>query len=517
MKRFLSAILAVIIIVGMLVSGCGEAAPAEAPEGAAPTEPQYGGTLKILSVYSPDVNIGWPPDYGPQHLRATYYIIYEPLIRLYRDGTVEPMLATDWEFAPDYSSITFELRRGVKFHDGTDFKADAVKFMIDTNIETPTTGTLNWESGEIIDDYTVRLNFTQYENTLWGTLAGIGCMMVSPTAYNTHGLEWMRSNPVGTGPFMFDEIRVDQYVRLKRFDDYWQEGLPYLDGFELVVVADQTTLELAFLTGEGHAADTQPAKAMYDMAAKGYDVYAPLMGVSHLIPPNDPDSPFADKMVREALEYAIDKEAVAEVMGYGLYKPVTQMCSPDYPVYDPTIVGREYDPERAIELLDEAGYGTGIKTTICTPSPFQAQAVIYQEFLEEVGITAELEVLDWMAFYEMMATDWGDFLLNYCHGGSYHWISGLKGLYTPYGRMANGMIEPEGIRELMDAAVATPDPDELIDLTRQFLRLISDEAVIIPVYADSLGYFASPKVHGADWTWSPETTSWRPDTAWLED
>jgi peptide/nickel transport system substrate-binding protein len=537
MKRFLLATLAVITIIGMLVSSCGEAAPAEAPEAAAPeaaavpevpespeaapeaaaptTGPKYGGTMKILTAYSPGLDIGWPAELTWVETRAVYYTCFEPLIRYYRDGSIEPMLATDWELAPDYLSVTLYLREGVKFHDGTDFKADAVKLMVEANIAEEGQAE-NWDSADIIDDYTVRINFNEYRNTFWYSLGSLACMIISPTAYETNGKDWMRRNPVGTGPFKFVELERDQYVKFEKFDDYWQEGKPYLDGFELITIVDATTLQMAFLAGEGYACDTQEAKAMFDMAARGYDIIHPLMGTAMLIPDNDPDSPWADKRVREAIEHAIDKEAIAQVMGYGLYEASGQLCPPGFPGWNPDIVGRDYDPDKARELLDEAlGVGVGFKTDLVTMSAWTAAPLMMMRNLEEVGIKCTLKAEDPMSYFSASYSGWKG-LFYYCHGTGTHVASGIRGVFPPYGANVS-MIVPEGLGDLEDAAITTPDYDEQIELTHQILQLIADEAVVIPAYADSLGYVASPKVHDADWMWTDQTHAWRTDNAWIED
>jgi ABC-type transport system substrate-binding protein len=114
---------------------------APAPTPAVPTVPgeagiEYGGTLKYLYGYSPSKNIGWPLDStNTQSIWGTNFVFTEPLVQLINDGSIRPFLATSWEIAPDKLSVTFHLRKGVRFHDGTDFNADAVKFTLDAAIE----------------------------------------------------------------------------------------------------------------------------------------------------------------------------------------------------------------------------------------------------------------------------------------------------------------------------------------------------------------------------------------------
>jgi len=110
-------------------------APATTEPAPDPNAPQYGGVLKYIYAYSPGENIGWPLEQNTQNIWGTNFVFAEPLVKYMIDNTVEPCLAVSWEFAADYSSVTFKLREGVRFHDGTDFNADAVKFTLDANIE----------------------------------------------------------------------------------------------------------------------------------------------------------------------------------------------------------------------------------------------------------------------------------------------------------------------------------------------------------------------------------------------
>ena len=222
--------------------------PATTPAGG----PKAGGVLKYLSAFSPSAPFGWPLDNDWVRILVTNYIFAEPLILYNNDGTVEPMLATDWELAPDLKSITFKLRQGVKFHDGTDFNADAVKFMFDSNIEAQNAISMNWESSEIIDDYTVKLNFKTFNNAIWDNLRDTNCMIVSPTNVRNNGLDYARSHPVGTGPFKFVSFERDVKAVFEKNPDYWQEGKPYLDGIEFIFVKDITTQQAVMQSGQGH-------------------------------------------------------------------------------------------------------------------------------------------------------------------------------------------------------------------------------------------------------------------------
>jgi ABC-type transport system substrate-binding protein len=153
----------------------------------------------------------------------------ETLVREDNSGRVNPWLAESWQFAPDGKSITFKLVKGVKFHDGSDFNAQAVKFNLDAVMAAKKAGTLLWISSEVVDDYTVRLNLKQFQNSILSLLAVSTLPVVSPTAYNTKGIDWVRWNPVGTGPFKFVSFSRDVLSNLPDLR-VLKKGMPYLDG-----------------------------------------------------------------------------------------------------------------------------------------------------------------------------------------------------------------------------------------------------------------------------------------------
>jgi peptide/nickel transport system substrate-binding protein len=142
----------------------------------------------------------------------------EPLLEGKFIGGYEPRLATEYKLAADGLSINFILRKGVKFHDGTDFNAATVKFNVDAMIKAGKYGT-NVLSCEVVDDYTAKITFAKFKNTNLGTVAGT--VIASPTAVQKNGEKWAAINAVGTGPFKQVSYEPDVKIRLERFDGYW--------------------------------------------------------------------------------------------------------------------------------------------------------------------------------------------------------------------------------------------------------------------------------------------------------
>jgi peptide/nickel transport system substrate-binding protein len=190
--------------------------------------PRYGGTLR-LSDYGNGASIGWPAKMLPVVSMRQASPTVEPLFRTDNTGKPAPWLATGFTNDVVAKTLTLTLRKGIKFHDGTDFNAEAVKWNLDQCMSAKSSGTEMFKSIDVIDDYTVRIHLSDWDSTLTGNLAQPLGMMISPTAYKKNGQEWCAKNPVGTGPFQFVSWEKDVRTISKKFDGYWQKGKPYLD------------------------------------------------------------------------------------------------------------------------------------------------------------------------------------------------------------------------------------------------------------------------------------------------
>ena len=161
-----------------------------------------------------------------------------------------PWLAQSYKVAKDLRSITLTVRPGIKFHDGTDCDAEAIKWNLERYRLSDNPELKVVASIDVPNHSAVRLNLSKWDSTLVGSLAGIPGMIISPTAYKTHDDEWCRTHPVGTGPFKFVSWQKEVRTKYEKFDSYWQKGKPYLDGIEFVTITDPVTRAAAFKRGE---------------------------------------------------------------------------------------------------------------------------------------------------------------------------------------------------------------------------------------------------------------------------
>ncbi|MBN1192019.1 MAG: ABC transporter substrate-binding protein [Dehalococcoidales bacterium] len=440
-KRWLILTLLVIIISSLLLAGCGEktsapaaspattanppAATTKAPSQAPPASSaesasKYGGTLKVgfpeLDINKP----GYPPTMvNSSHVRACL----EGLFYFDEHLNLQPQLSTGWEVASDFKSIMINLRKGVKFHDGSDFNAEVVKWNLDNYKASPKADLNSVTSIDVIDDYAVQLNLSSYDSLLISNLASSDvAIMVSKKAFEDNGQEWMEEHLVGTGPFKFASWDKDVALRLERFDDYWG-GKPYLDGFQLIAFADQTTATIAFQKGEVDILHCRMVADANDLASKGFNVVQEPTGPCPFLVGDSthPDSPYANIKVRQAISYAIDVPSICKGLGLGYWPSTNQWAYPGSPYFNDDVVGYPYNPEKAKQLLAEAGYSGGLNTKLnylslelTTP-----QVTAIQGYLKEVGINAELVPAEFGKFSQVGTAGEG-------------WENGMWQIFVPY-------------------------------------------------------------------------------------
>src|SRR4030042_303019 len=245
MKRFITALVIMVVLASIFLGSCGEKA-AETPA------TQYGGTLRIITPLDPTV-LGYPAQSAG---RATFYqycvlerlAVYAPDV--WETQEYQGVLATSWEIENEFKTYTFHLREGVKFHDGTPWNAEAVKWNAQLFVDAGTSATFKLlESCDVIDEYTVQYNFKSPRGTFMVEIA-TGIYFISPTSYEANGgKDWAMTHPVGTGPFKLVDFMQGAYVNYERFDDYWG-GKPYLDAVQYIIVPDATTSEAMMENGE---------------------------------------------------------------------------------------------------------------------------------------------------------------------------------------------------------------------------------------------------------------------------
>jgi peptide/nickel transport system substrate-binding protein len=388
-------------------------APPEAPEAAEPSE---GGTIIVgLQAEPTTLDSQQISDYNSH--RAAYGM-YDHLLRFKDESTeVEPGLAESWEISDDGLVYTLHLRKGVKFHDGTDLNAEAVKFnierQIDPNHPYHDTGEFpyaefTWgmvDKIEVVDEYTVNITLKEIFAPFLNHLAMHPAAMVSPAAIEEYGRD-ISIQPVGTGPFKFASWTPGVEVVLEKNPDYWGDP-PKIDRvIYRPIIEDQSRLTELEAGGVNFIVNIPPDELARLKGDDRFTVVEQAGMHTWWVAFNHTRAPFDDTRVRQAMNYAINKQAIVDniLKGTGILAinplpPVVWSYTDDVQRYD-------YDPEKAKELLAEAGYPDGFSCVFWIPESGSGMqqpvpmGTAMQADLKAVGIDCEIETFEWGTYLD---------------------------------------------------------------------------------------------------------------------
>ena len=488
------------------------------------TSTKSGGTLNIGTAQSPAV-IGYVPELTGNSMMHFTRCAYESLTYYDNDGNIIGQLAKDWKEDPDEPSITFTLLEGVKFSDGTDFNADAVKWNLELYKEKGRSETNNIDSIEVIDDYTIKINLVEWQSSALEQI-GFFIFYMSPTAVEKNGEDWVRQNSCGTGPYVVSGFEQGVSVSYVKNENYHIAGEPYLDGIEFKIFSDSTTLENAFKAGEvdviTYGQDCDLLNDLISFNGISFDGCSNGLGAESvgLIPSSaDESDPFYKKEVRQALCYAVDWDSIVSSLSYGLYQRTNQWAVPGSETYNDEVVGYSYDPEKAKELLTEAGYSDGFETTLYTMSSGfynnAAQAISAQ--LAEVGITANIEIVDATKGNDLMTNGWTGLYWHFASIGPDLGLYMGRHLDTNGAYYAKGIQHPDDALKLLGEIRTATDHDIKVEKELEMQKLIYDEYALfgMPLNVSSAKHIRYNYVKGGEFA-AADAISWSPATCWLD-
>jgi len=320
---------------------------------------------------------------------VVYANIFEGLTRFGSDGSVGPALAESWTIENDGSRYVFALQSGVTFHDGSDFTAEDVKFSIDRAMAEDSTNAqkglfANIDSVEVVDDATVAINLKQADGSLLFNLAwGDAIILDSESAENA------ATNPVGTGPFVFDNWVQGDRIDIIKNADYW--GTPAkLDKATFKFISEPTAAYAAILAGDLDAFPNYPAPE--NLAQLDADPrYSVVLGSTEgetILSTNNAAPPFNDVRVRKALAHAINRGEIIDGAMFGYGTPIGTHFAPHNPAYVDLIEQSNYDPDMAKALLKEAGHEDGLTVSLYY---FQYDNADLQALMTEFGTETDQE------------------------------------------------------------------------------------------------------------------------------
>jgi peptide/nickel transport system substrate-binding protein len=490
---------------------------------AATPAPRYGGVLRI-SDQTEGASIGFPAKMPQVYSLRQAAPAIETLLRTDKTGKSSPWLATKVVENANDKTIVLTLRQGVKFHDGTDFNADSVKWNLDIQTAAKAQGSEKIKSVEAVDSYTVRINLTEWDSTVSGYLSQSLGMIISPAAYKKNGEEWCAKNPIGTGPFQFVSWDKDVKTVYKKFPGYWLKGKPYVDSIEFILMPDSQTRLMSLRVKEISIGMTMAAKDVEQFKKDGFRVTLGKIGVGAdtlVFDSANPKSPFSDIRVRRAAQYAVDTGALIREIYKGVAEPTNQWAYKGHWSYEPSVVGYPYNPQKAKQLLKEAGYPNGFKTKLMyrtTPTDDMEFTAI-QGFLKAVEIDVQLDPI-LPPKYTATAFQGGTWegLIQSGHWSYPDATAGLAARYNGGGQFYNQMLVPDDYSKAIKAAVTAKNFAEKQKYTRQAIKLMIDKYCLKLVrhYLGAINII-QPYVHNDGLHETSNSGFWTPEEVWLEN
>lgn len=461
-------------------------------------------------------------------LWLTYRVVYhvfesfvQPDLTTDKSDVVDivPALAERWDISADNKTYTFHLRKGVKFHDGAPWNAEAAKFNFDRLLSPDSkyfnkfAGTIlnAWWTGDIasyrvVDEFTFEVTLKDVVSNFLARLAngGYGCAgMVSPTALMKYGDENFGNNPVGTGPFRFKERVFGEKIVLEKNADYWDpKRTPKYDQLIFRPIADDAARELALISGSADIIATPSPDSFDYLKGKGFDVVLRDGPSVQLIWLNMKDPKLKDVRVRRAIYMAIDREGICTQLRLGECEPAYGILNNRGLGYDASYKPYDYDPEKARALLAEAGFKDGLNIRFDW-STGGAGAVGMESFVEwiqrdlkKVGVNVELVKWDVGTYFNqmlkgmkegtsLMTIEWGE--------PSFIWV---EFVVMSNGGYNTGKYSNPKVDELMAKVKTSLSGDNQINLLREIQKIAGEDVPWIPVFSPKLKYAVSPKIKG---------------------
>ncbi len=482
MKKIIAIMLVMLIAFSMLFAGgSSETATTETT-----SEIQKGGRM-VISCAAPTTR-AWYDIRGIMAV-AEFGIIYEPLARYGSDGSPEPFLAES--ITPDSTALTWtiKVRKGVKFSDGSDLNAEVVKWNLDFYAEK---GVLRssffkfYDYAECTDDYTVVCHFSQWDSLFDYSLCRT-VLVASKLAYDTYGEEWLVNHPVGTGPFVEKEFNADVSWILDKNDNYWQ-GEVNLDGIDLITYQQELVAATALSVGQIDAMLTEnyslveQVKNYKNITVKAADLPSYYYTLCFNMQEGDP---CANVLVRKAISYAINVDDILDTLTFGYALKTNQWAPESSPFYNTEVEGQEYNLEKAKELLTEAGYPNGFKTTLtlsATDLPKNVAQVI-KEQLAKIGIDVTIRSIEGAAFANYIGA-WEEGMFLHTMGaeaGAASQYASTFYNYEGFGLGVNAFEISDELDAITTSITSAKTEEERNEYTRQVAKIVVDDECMIKV------------------------------------
>lgn len=547
--RSLMLIMALVCSLFIFAACAPEAEDPEDPEAPEPEEPEEtedpddeedeedkdGGTLTVALPSNP-VNI----DPRLQWDSTSMLPLSNVVDRFYTvddDDELRPLAATDWYANEDADKFTFELREGVRYHDGTEMTSETIAEVIRWTAEKDEYPQAqfwtNLDRVETPDDHTLVIHTTEPISPaeFWRERQ-YSPWPISLEQQEEHGDEGVR-DPVGAGPFKFVSYTSDDQIVLERNEDYWA-GPPHLDELIFRIIPDASTRRVEMEAGTIDVLPDVEPRDVAEYEDMGLNVQANEAPIRAMVSVNFKNEILQDMNVRQAIAHALNRDAIIERLFHGYATKAINYQHPNSPYYDDTVEGYEYDPARAEELLEESGWmlegdyryrdGERLELEIASRDhdTWDMMSQIMEDQLREIGIDADVNTTDTTAFHNAVRDGTYDICYWVLHGNAWDQM-GHPNLQTDaWGNISHMRDSKPEIQDLQDEindlimefeGALTEDTRE--STTVEMQHIINENLVVIPLWFPHRIHVTQPYVQ--DLEMPAIRSDIRYEDAWLSE
>ncbi len=485
------------LALGLCLIGAVRVGAAQSQPAASPT---HGGTLRVGFVddtrtLDPVHSITWSE-------RQILFLLYNSLIQIGPDFSLRPGLATSWSFENGNKRVILHLRHGVKFQDGTNFDADAVKWNLEwrmqPNTDSPERNRLTViKSIDVVDPYTVALNLKSPFSPLLATLTGRAGLMVSPTAVRKYGRDF-GSHPVGTGPFVLKQWVRGNHIMLDRNPGFWQSGQPYLDHISFNDIPSAAIGIQRLVTGElDLIPDLTPQDTRLLQRNRQIKLVRLPFGRWFALQCHVNQPPFNNLKLRQAIAHAIDRKQINTILWSGRGAIANSEAPPGLWWSPPASDIDAYNPALAKKLLAESGVAPGTELTLAAPSDntLRLLAQLVQENIEAIGLRVRLEPIAQSDWYARVMDQSINFTpIRWAERADPDGL--IQFLFDSKGAANSTNYRNPEVDQLVAQAEQLADPTQRKPLYDRIHAIVAHDLPYVPL-AFSSGYVAmNQKVHG---------------------
>lgn len=480
MNRRLIVVLSFVLILSMFMTGCG---------GEAQNTVSSGKKDSLIYVLDGEPKTLDPSKTADQLAYTVVYQVHDYLIDRLPDGTLKPGLAESWTYSNDGTEITFNIKENVKFHNGDILTAEDVAFSLNTAIQSPQTSRITspMVSASVIGENQVLLKLKHPFGAIEYCLANPQMGIVNKAEYEKDPEAYAR-HPIGTGSYKFVEWKTGNEIILKAFDDYYKEKAP-IENITFRIMLDSDTALISLENGEvDYVFDVPNTGIQRIKDNSNLKYYVADAASTCYIVLNNKHEILSNKKVRQAIAHAVDKDALiaGAVEGYG--NPAETPISTSAFGFPKDFKNREFDLDKAKQLLTEAGYPDGFKIVFTATETlnFKRPGEILQDQLRKIGIELEIKDVEFSVYlddvisgnnYEMAVTE---------QSTAYPDADHIYSLY--HSSMINVgrnfvQVENDKLDALLDAGRTSRDPEERKQIYADICELWIEECITVPTYS----------------------------------